>query len=168
MYLAEEDVVIGITATDDTDVDSCYYNLTSILYNVYNVEITDCSSTTNFLSIDGVYTLKVWIYDTAGNIDTDITTFEMQKESGTSGGGGGSSTYTTITESLITSDVTNITSASIVNESEVDTTIDDVLSKIDIPYQQAAIVIGAVALISLIFVFSVNLKIKKFGSKNGR
>jgi len=134
---------INITATDDINLDKCYYNLTSSLYNSYNNEITNCVNTTRFLNIDGIYTLTVWDTDIAGNIGTDSITFEIEKESGTGGGGGGSSSYQTITETLIPSIIEQINETSVIQElvSQED--------KLDIPYTK--ILIGGGIIVSVIF-----------------
>lgn len=86
---------INITARDDYQVGTCYYNITrGASLEIANTQIADCSQTTAQLSGEGTYTVWVRINDTSGNFNiTNQTFIASQSTPGGGGGGGGGGAF---------------------------------------------------------------------------
>ena len=91
-------IVFDFSVTDVSPL-ICYYNITtSVGTDVFNnIEITDCLDTSFDVSADGDYIVYLWAIDSAGNSDSENSSFSVDSSTPTSppsgggSGGGGSS-----------------------------------------------------------------------------
>lgn len=94
-YNAITNIPVSINASDDWQLDYCYFNVTrGASLEVSNAVIANCKNTTFTVSGDATYVIHVYINDTSGNSNSTSATFKTTNyvppptSSGPSGGGG--------------------------------------------------------------------------------
>lgn len=93
-------ITINITGSNDTNLDTCIYNITrGASTEVSDTEITNCINTTATMSSDASYVMWLTVNDSANNINITNSSFTVSSSSSSSsssgGGGGGGTTETT-------------------------------------------------------------------------